>query len=128
MRETFDNYILNRNYDVYFSFGCAFASKKEALLYAHKKLAEQGSLVEVNFRAVPDCACDACGEMLFDWQKAPGELCGTSGSDSCYYSIAFGLVCERCAEREAELYVTKEICSGAEMIGEEMIFIYEMCP
>jgi hypothetical protein len=116
---TYDNYILSRTYKVYFAFGQAFSSKSDAIRYALKKLAEQGIVVEIMCLAVPDYACECCGEMLFDWQSSVGECSGTSGSDSCYFSLSKGLVCVKCAHLEAELYVTDEIYLGSEMIRED---------
>ena len=69
----------------------------------------------------PNCACQFCGEMLFDWQSAVGECAGTSGADSCYFSLANGLVCEQCAYQEAALFITEEVYRGMELMGDEAL-------
>jgi len=107
--QTYDQYLLSQRYIVYFTFGEAFSKREAALEYSMQELARQGSLVEVMCLTVPDAACQNCGEMLFDWQSSVGDGIGTKGSDSCYYSASFGLVCEGCALHEAKLEVSEEI-------------------
>lgn len=119
MDKTYDDYLQEQDFNIYFVFGISFTTRKEALTYAKSELSRQGILVEVMCLAVPDCACQNCGEMLFDWQSIVGESSGTSASDSCYYSLADGLVCENCAQHEVELEVHETMKRGSEIAAQE---------
>ena len=119
MKKTFDQYISDQNYYIYFAFGESFSRLRDALCFAACELARQGKLVEVMCLTVPDCACQNCGEMLFDWQSSVGECAGTSGSDTCYFSLSGGLICESCARHEAKLEVREELIHGEEIGAQE---------
>ncbi len=122
MEKTYDEYLLSQTYSVYFAFGEAFWSHSDAVAFAFRRLSLQGILVEILCLAVPECACQNCGEILFDWQKSVGECAGTSGSDSCWFSLSGGLVCERCAKHEAELEVHAEEIVGSHLIENETLY------
>ena len=123
MHNSYDSHILSRRYKVYLAFGRAFGSHRAALICAMEEMSKQGRLVEVMCSAVPDTACQSCGEMLFDWQTTVGECFGTSASDMCFFSLSGGLVCEKCAEHEAGLEVEEREYRGEEMVGELIALI-----
>ena len=121
LKKTYDQYLIEQEYCVYFVFGQVLPNREDALGYAAQELARQGKLVEVTCGSVPDCACQNCGEMLFDWQETVGERAGSQGSDKCWFSLSGGLVCGKCAMHEAGLEIYEEDLQGNELIETDLL-------
>ena len=91
---------------MYRAFDFEFSDKEEAVEFAFQKLASAGELVGVSFVNVPDCRCQKCGELLFDFQRTDRLCVGEAGDMmDCYFDIAVGAICKSCARKVAFCYV-----------------------